>query len=95
MHSSADFPTARGAQLMQTLAKHFGHKIPVEVSDDRAAISFDFGDALVETTESGLRLQVTGKDAEAVRRLADVIESHLLRFAHREDPQPLEWTQPA
>ncbi len=95
MQSSADFPTTRGAQLMQTLAKHFGHKIPVEIADDRAVISFDFGDALAETTEAGLRLQVTGKDAEAVRKLADVVDGHLLRFAHRDEPKPLEWTRPA
>ena len=94
MQSSADFPTTRGLQLMQTLAKHFGHKIPVRTGDDHAEISFDFGDARIGITDSGLHLQATGRDTEAVQRVADVLGRHLLRFAHREDPQPLEWSLP-
>lgn len=95
MQSTADFPTSRGLQLMQTMAKHFGHKIPVEIEGERALMRFDAGEALAELVPDGLRLSVTSDGAEGVVQLRDVIERHLLRFAQRDDPQPLDWTAPA
>ena len=95
MQSVAEFPTARGPQLMQTMAKHFGHKIEVEIDEEHALLHFAPADVLIELQPEGLRLSVTSDSAEAVNQICGVIESHLLRFAHREDPQPLSWSAPA
>lgn len=95
MQSTADFPTARGAQLMQTMAKHFGHKIEVEITETRALMRFQPGDAWAEIVPQGLRLTVRSDTPEGVARVREVVESHLLRFAHREDPRPLVWAEPA
>lgn len=95
MQSVAEFPTARGPQLMQTMAKHFGHKIEVEIDEEQALLHFAAADTLIELLPEGLRLSVTAESAEAVTQVCGVVESHLLRFAHREDPQPLNWSAPA
>ena len=94
MRQFADFPTARGPQLLATMSKHFGHKIKVETQDDSARLHFEMGLAEIATSSEGLRLTVDGANDEDLRDLRDVIESHLLRFAHREDPQPLNWNAP-
>ncbi|WP_405403234.1 DUF2218 domain-containing protein [Paracoccus sp. Ld10] len=95
MRMTADFPTARAAALTGTMAKHFGHKIPVSQGDSHAVLTFEMGVARIEARDASLHLELDGADAPAMERLREVVESHLLRFAHREDPAPLSWTPPA
>lgn len=92
MQMTADFPTERAQALLGTMAKHFGHKIPVSLEDDRAELRFEMGVADIAVTPSGLRLELSAQGAEPLERLRGVVESHLLRFAHREDPAPLAWS---
>lgn len=92
MKTTATFPTTRGAALLGTMAKHFGHKIPVTTDDGRAKIRFDGGLAILTETPGGLALTVEAADAAKQAQLQGVVESHLLRFAHREDPAPLVWS---
>lgn len=80
---------------MATMSKHFAHKISVDLQDDLAFYRFDMGEALVETTPNGLRLTATASDDQPLGRICDVLESHLLRFAHREQPKPLIWVSDA
>jgi hypothetical protein len=94
MLMTADFDTDRGAALMGTLGKHFGHKVPVQITDDNVHLQFEMGEATLTTTPTGLHLALEGADDAQLERLRDVVESHLLRFAHREDPAPLNWTFP-
>ncbi|MFN3525888.1 MAG: DUF2218 domain-containing protein [Paracoccus sp. (in: a-proteobacteria)] len=94
MKITADFPTERGPALMGTMAKHFGHKITVTTTEQDALFQFDNGTAIVAVTDTGLSLTVEAADADSIAPLRGVIESHLLRFAHREDPQPLIWSDP-
>ncbi|MFC0200819.1 DUF2218 domain-containing protein [Paracoccus rhizosphaerae] len=91
MQIIADFPTVRGQALIGTMTKHFGHKIPVTLTDDQAELRFEMGEARVSVIPNGLRLALTAEDADRLERLRDVVERHLLRFAHREDPAPLDW----
>jgi uncharacterized protein len=91
MQMTAELPTARAAALMGTMTKHFGHKIPVELLEDRATIWFEAGQARMAVTDRGLQLTVEAEAAEALGRLQGVVESHLLRFAHREEPEALVW----
>ncbi len=95
MRMTADFPTARAAALMGTMAKHFGHKIPVTQDDRHAVLTFEMGQARIEAQHASLHLALEAADPDALERLRAVIESHLLRFAHRDDPAPLAWTPSA
>lgn len=80
---------------MQTMAKHFGHKIPVEFDEESAVMRFDAGAAHARVTDAGLHLSVESESADGVLQLADVVGRHLLRFAHRDDPQPIDWSPAA
>lgn len=91
----ADFPTDRAGALMGTMSKHFAHKITVTSQADRCLLHFPDGLATIYATETGLRLIVEGSPAETRDRLRDILESHLLRFAHRQNPAPLTWTPDA
>jgi uncharacterized protein len=92
MKTNATFPTARGAALLATMAKHFGHKIPVTTSEGHALLRFDGGLAILAEVREGLTLAIEAADTEMQAQLQDVVERHLLRFAHREEPVPLIWS---
>lgn len=95
MQMTADFATERATGLMTTMGKHFGHKIPVTMAEDHVILGFEMGEARIAATAEGLHLSLQGSDAEALERLRGVVESHLLRFAQRDDPAPLAWSAPA
>lgn len=95
MQMTTEFPTARAGALLGTMAKHFGHKIPVSADDVQAVLEFSIGRAELRATESALHLRVQAQDGATLDQLREVVESHLLRFAHRDDPAPLVWSSPA
>ena len=92
MQMTAVFPTDRAQALLGTMAKHFGHKIPVTLNHRDARLQFEMGEARIAVTGTGLHLALSAPAAEPLERLRGVVEGHLLRFAHREDPAPLAWT---
>lgn len=94
MQHIAEFPTARAAQLLGTLSKHFAHKIKVDIHESHSKFHFDIGEGKIETTPDGLLLTAEASGDDNMQNLRDVLERHLLRFAHREDPQPLNWKTP-
>ena len=93
MRLTSILPTQRGAQLMATAAKHFAHRVAVEQDETSARVAFPTGLGLMAVVDGGLSLTIEAENAAAAERVRDVLEGHLLRFAHREDPQSLVWAQ--
>ncbi len=91
MRQIAHFPSVHATQYVATMAKHFGHKIAVETSGDTALMRFEAGTGLLQAQADGIAITVEATNQEDALMLADVVERHLLRFAHREDPTALIW----
>lgn len=91
MRSQSVFNSSAAAGYYARMVSHFGHKIPVEDHGTEADLHFICGDAQLRLEGDCLHLQVQSEAAEGLDQTREVIESHLLRFAFREDPQPLEW----
>lgn len=93
MRLISHLPTERAAALIQTAAKHFAHKVTVEQADGVARIAFPAGLGTMTADGTGIVLTIDSDDAAAAERVRGVLEGHLLRFAHREAPQPLVWIE--
>lgn len=93
--STGRFSTAKGRAYMTQLCKHFGHKVPAEVDGDRGHVAFPLGMARMQADDHALIVELTAADAETVQRLQGVIDSHLERFAFREEFRSMDWTAPA
>lgn len=91
--SSTSFTTAHGQRYKQAMAKHFGHKITVEESDQAAILTFEIGVGTLALVEDGLALSVKASNEADVETLEDVLERHLERFAFRETFLKLVWTR--
>lgn len=90
---TSTLPTERGPQIMATAAKHFARKVAVEEDANAARIAFPAGTGVMAVVDNGLALTIDAASAEDAEQVRDVFEGHLLRFAHRENPQPLVWAQ--
>jgi hypothetical protein len=92
MRSVAIVETAHAARYMGQLVKHFGHKIPTELTATTGRIEFPFG---VCTAQAGEALTLTCEaPADTLEQLQGVIERHLVRFAFRENELAVVWGAP-
>ena len=90
--STSRFETAHASRYLQALCKHFAHKVPVAFDTATGQASLPPGPARFRADESGLDIEVTGADGDALARAKFIVEDHLLRFAFREKPGALTWS---
>ncbi|MBD9652779.1 hypothetical protein M2267_005457 [Ensifer sp. KUDG1] len=89
--ATTHFATEDGQKYLTQLCKHFAHKIDVEQAGDRAELRFSCGTGYLQATADGLSIRARSPDDAELADTKSVIESHLLRFAFREEPGPLAW----
>ncbi|KAA3511167.1 DUF2218 domain-containing protein [Agrobacterium rosae] len=91
LEAKSELVTESGGKYLVQLFKHFAHKIEVNYSDSHGECTFDFGTASLDAEPTGLKIAVTAPDEEKLERAKSVVESHLLRFAFRENVDKLDW----
>ncbi|MDN6855267.1 DUF2218 domain-containing protein [Pseudomonas sp. CAN2814] len=89
--SHATVPTPEAARYLKRLCNHFAHKLPVELTEERGVLTFDFGTCRLLATAEALQLEAESADAEGLERLQNVVVSHLDRFAWKEGQLPVNW----
>jgi hypothetical protein len=90
--ANARYETENASRYLQQLCKHFAHKVKVEYDSHSGHAELPPGPARLKADESALDIEVTGPDDEGLTRAKFIIEDHLKRFAHREQPGALTWT---
>lgn len=78
---TATLPTTEASRLINRLCKHFSHKAPAQWDADSGEVTFIMGRCQLQATPDTLQLTCRAEDAEAVQAVADIVASHLLRFA--------------
>ena len=91
----ARLSTPNGSKYLQQLCKHFAHKVDVEFTPTHGEIKFSIGTAVLDADAEGLRMTAQADDADKLGQTQNVIESHLVRFAFREEMGPLDWAADA
>lgn len=91
--SSAVIRTDLASRYLQQLCKHFAHKIPVAFTADAGECSFVCGVARLRAGSGALNIEIEAPDEAQREQTQGLIESHLLRFAFREELAPLTWKE--
>ena len=86
--------TPKAAGYLAQLCKHFGHKVPASHEGNDGQISFSSGTCRLHAEEAALTMTVEAATPEDIARLEEVVASHLLRFAFREELK-VEWLKAA
>ena len=89
--SATTIDTQHASRYLQQLCKHFAHKIPVTYTPEHGECHFAYGTATLDADDAVLRIVVAASDEAGRKQAEDVVESHLLRFAFREELGPLSW----
>lgn len=89
VHAVAEVRTAHAKRYMGQLCKHFSHKLPAELGETSASVTFPFG-VLNASAEGDLLTLDVAAAPEDLGRIEDVVASHLVRFAFREE-LAVEW----
>ncbi|MFS4439231.1 DUF2218 domain-containing protein [Paracoccaceae bacterium GXU_MW_L88] len=91
MKAKAVYETAHAAKYLQQLAKHFAHKIEVELTDTRAAMTLADCEVELLADDTALTMSVTGMEPKDVINARYVIDKHLVTFAFREEFIGMNW----
>lgn len=90
--STATVTTPKAPGYAAQLCKHFAHKVPARFEGSDGEIVFEIGTCRLHAEGDTLAMTVTAADEAALARLEQVVASHLLRFAFREE-FAIDWTR--
>ena len=85
--------TASGSKYLQQLCKHWGHKFEVEFSENRGQVHFPSAVATMEASAEALLVTIETDDTESIEQFQKILANHLDRFAFREAPLSLKWSE--
>lgn len=85
------YGTKNGSKYLQQLCKHFGHKIDVSYTETDGVCTFDMGKAFLTADADGLTIRFELVTQEAAAAARSVIDSHLVKFAFRENFEHMNW----
>jgi hypothetical protein len=93
--SAAKLETTSASRYLGQFCKHFAHRVPVNLAHSGKAgiVTFEGGICTLRADDTALDLRLDAASAEDAERLQAVIDSHLARFAFRENPA-LVWQNP-
>lgn len=88
--SHANVTLISASASMKKLCRHFSHKIETEFDDESGFVRFPFAQVELKADGQQLSIQVEADDQQGLEKGRDVISSHLLRFATRQQVE-LNW----
>jgi hypothetical protein len=89
----ASVPCSEPDRLAGRRARHFAHKVEVSRHGDMHRVELPSGRLELEPGDGALAVSVSAPDDEALCRVRDVTESHLVRFARPEELQVIWHTE--
>ena len=93
--STARVNISPASKYLKQLAKHFSHKVEVEMGEDAATVRLSYGYFELSLDGEDILVMQTFTDTDEHRkRLEHVAGSHLERFAFR-DPPEIVWSDDA
>jgi hypothetical protein len=85
------FETPNASRYLRQLCKHFAHKVAADWDTERGRVALPIGPVEMMATPEELIVTVAAEDEEGLARARQIIDDHLVRFAHREHFSELSW----
>ena len=92
MTLTGTYQTAYASKYLQQLCKHFAHKIEATCTETEGSAQFVFGPCQFTASETELVAQFSLTNETATEAAKGVIDSHLQRFAFRENFTQMDWS---
>ncbi len=89
--SQSQFTTQTPEKYLMQMCKHFAHKVETNYSSTQGFVDFPCGSAEFLVSDNNLIFKVTADTNENLNQSKSIIESHIVRFAYRENLEKLDW----
>ncbi|WP_428240728.1 DUF2218 domain-containing protein [Gynuella sp.] len=89
--TTATVPTPSASLYIKKLCKHFAHRIEVSFDDERGECKLPIGPVKLLAKPDALHVQIQVQQQSDLEKAKDIIESHFVRFAHKENIQTMDW----
>ncbi|WP_419799293.1 MAG: DUF2218 domain-containing protein [Terasakiella sp.] len=83
-------PTEHASKYLQQLCKHFAHKVEASFDAYSGFAALPPGPCTMTANDNVLRIHCRAQDEEGLRIMESIIETHLVKFAWREDIK-MQW----
>ncbi len=77
--------TPHASKYLQQLCKHFAHKVTVEYDARKGRADLPPGPCAMTAEDGSLSFHCRAKDEQGLQVMQAIIQSHLVKFAWRED----------
>lgn len=91
LSDTGTFETRFASRYLTQLCKHFAHKVEASFDDATGRVALGTGPVRVSADEVRLTVEVSAPDDKTLVEARDIIDRHLVRFAHREGFEALNW----
>lgn len=82
---TGNYATAHASKYLQQLCKHFGHKVDVSYDIQAGTAALPVGPTQLIATDDALSVVIALNDAGDADRAKFILDSHLEKFAFREE----------
>ena len=89
--TTGTFETPNASRYLQQLCKHFGHKVEATFTETAGTIAFPVARAELEASPTLLTVTLDVEAPDQLGRMQEVVDSHLKRFAFREEFEGMAW----
>lgn len=89
--TTGTFATPNASKYLQQLCKHFGHKVEATFDETTGEVALPVGPTKMAADAQALTITIEVSEAGQLNRAHAIIDSHLERFAFREDFKKMEW----
>lgn len=89
--TTAVLKTEQASRYLTQLCRHFAHKVDVSWEGGHGECRFVCGNATLDASAGELRIGASAPDEAQLHETQSVVERHLVRFAFRENIEPLIW----
>lgn len=92
LKDTGSYSSPNASKYLQQLCKHFGHKVAVTHTETDGTVALGTGPATMHADATVLTIEVTAPNDAELAEARDVIDRHLVRFAHREGFENMAWS---
>ncbi len=85
IETTAVIRTEFASKYMQQLCKHFAHKVTAEYDAHKAFVELPPGPCRMNAEGDALMVHCQSESAKGVEVMQQIIESHIVKFAWREE----------
>lgn len=91
--TTGTFQTAHASKYLQQLCKHFAHKVDVSYDETTGEAALPPGTAKLIASDTALTVMIDVADPDKIELAHHIIDSHLEKFAFREEFKSMDWLQ--